>query len=172
MFADILSRPIGFSAVVEHSTKSIQDILRAAHDDAGHMSAKYTLHNIENLFSWPTMRTDVENYVRSFKVCLKVNLARPHTKKPLQKLHPPALQIGDRIHIDLVDMPKATSGHVAVCTLVDSATGLTILQPVLDKTSQSVSSTLLNHYIHYFGVPKVLVTDKGKENASSEIKKN
>ena len=113
----------------------------------------------------------MDNYVRSCKVCLKVNVARPHTKEPLQKLRPPALQVGDRIHIDLVDMPKATSGHVAICTLVDSATGFTILQPVLDKTSQSVSSTLLNHYIPYFGVPKVLVTDKGKENANSEIKK-
>ena len=81
------------------------------------------------------------------------------------------MQIGDRIHIDLVDMLKATSGHVAVCTLVESATGFTVLQPVLDKTSQSVSSTLLNHLIPYFGVPKVLVTDKGKENANSEIKK-
>ena len=171
MFADVLSRPIGFSSVIKPSTKSIPDILRAAHDDDGHMSVKYTLHNIENLFIWSTMRADVDNYVRSCKVCLKVNAARPHTEEPLQKLCPPALQIGDCIHIDLVDMPKATNGHVVVCTLVDSATGFTIFQPVLDKTSQSVSSTLLNHYIPYFGVPKVLVTDKGKENANSEIKK-
>ena len=61
MFADILSRPIGFSATIKPSTKSIPDILRAAHDDAGHMSAKYTLHNIENLFTWPNMRADVDN---------------------------------------------------------------------------------------------------------------
>ena len=114
MFADVLSRPLGFSAVVEPSTKSIPEILQAAHDKSGHMSARYTLQNIENLFTWPTMRADVDNYVRSCKTCLKVNSARPHTKEPLQKLCPPALQIGDRIHIDLVDMPKASSGHVAV----------------------------------------------------------
>ena len=117
------------------------------------------------------MRADEDNYVRSCKTCLKVNSARPHPKEPLQKLRPPALQIGDRIHVNLVDMPKAFSGHWAVCTLVDSATEFTILQPVLDKTSQLVSSTLLNHYIPYFGVPKVLVTDKGKDNVNSEIAK-
>ena len=171
MLADLLSRPIGFSAIIKPSSKSIPDILRAAHDNTGHMSVKYTLQNIENLFTWPNMRADVDNYVCSCKICLKVNSARPHTKEPLQKLRPPALQIGDRIHIDLVDMPKATSGHVAVCTIVDRATGYTILPPVLDRTSQSVSGKLLNHYIPYFSVPKVLVTDKGKENANSEIKK-
>ena len=171
MLADVLSNPLGFSAIIDPSSKSIPEILRAAHDEAGHMSVKYTLQNIENLFTWPNMRADVDNYVRSCKICLKVNSVRPHTKEPLQKLRPPALQIEDHIHIDLVDMPKATSGHVAVCTLVDSTTGYTVLQPVLDKTSQWVSSTLLTHYIPYFGVPKVLVTDKGKENANSEIKK-
>ena len=117
------------------------------------------------------MRADVDNYVRSCKTCLKVNSDRPHPKEPLQKLPPSALQIGDRIHVDLVDMPKSYSGHLTICTLVVSATGFTILQPVLDKTSQSVSSTLLNHYISYFGVPKVLEIDKGKENANSEIAK-
>ena len=171
MFADMLSRPLGYSAAIEPSRKSIPELLKIAHNDAGHMSTRYTLQNLENLFTWPNMRTDVDNYVRSCKTCLKVNVSWPHPKEALQKLNPPALQIGDRIHIDLVDMPKASSGHVAICTLVDSATGYTVFQPVLNKTSLAVSNTLLNHYIPYFGVPKVLVTDKGKENANSEIAK-
>lgn len=88
------------------------------------------LQNIESLFSWPNMCTDVDNYVRSCKTCLKVNFSRPNAGEKLQKLNPPALQLGDRIHIDLADMPKAASGHVSICTLVDSATGFTVLQPV------------------------------------------
>ena len=54
MFADVLSRPLGFAAIIEPSSKSIPEILRAAHDKAGHMSVRYTLKNIENLFTWPT----------------------------------------------------------------------------------------------------------------------
>ena len=63
-------------------------------------------------------------------------------------------------------MPKASSGHVAICTLVDSATGFEILRQVLDKTSRVESYT---YFIPYFGVPKVLITDRGKENKNSEI---
>ena len=69
MFADVLSRPLGFSAAIEPSAKSIPEILKIAHDNAGHLSTRYTLQNIENLFNWPTMPTEVENYVCLF-VCL------------------------------------------------------------------------------------------------------
>ena len=50
MFADVLSPPLGFSAIVEPSAKSIPEILKTAHDEAGHMSTKYALQDIENLF--------------------------------------------------------------------------------------------------------------------------
>ena len=66
-------------------------------------------------------------------------------------------------------MPKSNAGHVAICTLVDAATGFIITHSVFDKTSAGVAQTLLEKYIPYFGCPKVLVTDKGKENGNSEI---
>ena len=66
-------------------------------------------------------------------------------------------------------MPKSCEGHVAICTLVDAATGFVVAHPVLNKTSQAVSSTLTDKFFPYFGCPKVLVTDKGTENMNSEI---
>ena len=71
---------------------------------------------------------------------------------------------------DLVDMPVSSHGHVAICTLVDAATGFVIANPVKDKTSHGVSQTLLQKFIPYFGVPKELITDKGTENLNKEIK--
>lgn len=66
-------------------------------------------------------------------------------------------------------MPKSNQGQVAICTLVDAATGFIITNPVKDKTSSGVADTLLNKFIPYFGYPKVIVTDQGKENVNSEI---
>ena len=77
--------------------------------------------------------------------------------------------MGDRIHVDLLDMPRSNQGHVAICTLVDAATGFIITNPVFDKTSAGVVDTLVNKFIPYFGCPKYLVTDQGKENVNSEI---
>ena len=77
--------------------------------------------------------------------------------------------MGDRIHIDLLDMPHSNQGHVAICTLVYAATWFIITNPVTDKTSAGVVDTLVNKFIPYFGCPKYLVTDQGKENVNSEI---
>lgn len=99
MLTDVLSRALGYSAAIEPAAKSIPELLRIAHDEAGHMSTKYTLQNLENVFSWPNMRADVDNYVYSCKTCLKVNVDRPHNQEALQKLTPPALQMGDSIYV-------------------------------------------------------------------------
>ena len=47
--------------------------------------------------------------------------------------------------------------------------GFIITNPVKDKTSAGVVDMLVNKFIPYFGCPKYLVTDQGKENVNSEI---
>ena len=66
-------------------------------------------------------------------------------------------------------MPRSNQGHIAICTLVDAATGFIITNPVTDKTSTGVVDILVNKFIPYLGCPEYLVTDQGKENVNSEI---
>ena len=66
-------------------------------------------------------------------------------------------------------MPKTSEGHVAICTLVDAATGFTIIRPCTDKTSSAVVEVLRSWFFPYFGIPRAIVTDKGKENINSEL---
>ena len=82
---------------------------------------------------------------------------------PLSSLKPIALTFGDRFHLDLVDMPKSSAGHVAICTIVDAATGFVIVHPCLDKTHTGVIDALRTKVYPNFGCPKLLVTDRGKE---------
>ena len=174
MFADVSSRPLGSatdinSVVIEPKPHEIPKLLQQAHDLAGHLSLRYTLNFLQPYYSWPNMRKDADQYIRSCNICNKANAFCPKHSEPLQQLDPPAHKMGDRIHIDLLDMPWSTMGHVAICSLVDAATGFIITNPVFDKTSSGVAQTLLENFIPYFGCPKVLVTDKGKENVNSEI---
>ena len=66
-------------------------------------------------------------------------------------------------------MPKTSEDHVAICTLVDAATGFTIIRPCTDKTSSAVVEVLRSWFFPYFGIPRAIVTDKGKENINSEL---
>ena len=144
-------------------------VLKRAHDQAGHYSHRYTLAKIQHSYTWPGIHSDVQKYCASCVVCNQANMARPKTKMPLERVVPPVCKIGDRLHIDLLDMPKSSEGHVAIWSLVDAATGFTIVCLCKTKTSESVVEVLHSWFFPYFGVPHSIVTDKGKENVNSEI---
>ena len=174
MFADVLSQPLGTTTDINTVTISppshnIPHLSEQAHDNAGHPSLRYTLNFLQPFYSWPNIKQDVDKYIKSCVIYNKSNASRPKHTENLQKLEPTAFEMGDRIHIDLLNMPKSVMGHLAISTLVDAATGFIITNPVFDKTSIGVAKTILEKCIPYFGCPKVLVTDKGKENVNSEI---
>ena len=115
--------------------------------------------------------TDAANYVSSCNICQSANPARPRTRMPLAPLQPKAIVFGDRMHLDLVDMPKSANGHVAICTIVDAATGFVIVHPCMDKTHRGIIDALRTKVFPNFGCPLLLVTDKGKENVNQEVSK-
>ena len=64
---------------------------------------------------------------------------------------PTAREFGDRVHIDLLNMPTSIEVHVAILTTVDAATGFVSAKACKDKTSSTVTSLLLDTIIPYFG---------------------
>ena len=115
------------------------------------------------------MYLDVSDYVASSDICQRANPSRPKMHLPLSELNPPARQYGDRFDLDLVDMPRSTAGHVAICTIVDTATGFVIDYPCFNKTHHGVLDALLLNVFPNFGCPCLLVTDKGKKNIIEEV---
>ena len=81
----------------------IPSLLKQAHDKAGHLSSNYTLAKLSGTYSWPYMARDVTDYVKSCETCAKTNPSRPHIQEGLKPLQPAAIQMGDRVHVDLLD---------------------------------------------------------------------
>ena len=82
---------------------------------------------------------------------------------PLAALRPKAIAFGDRFHLDLIDMPKSSAGHVAICTIVDAATGFVIVHPCFDKTHLGVINALRSKVFPNFGCPQLILRTKGKK---------
>ena len=108
----------------------------------------------------------------SCDICARVNPAIPKTIVPLQPVKPVARVFGDRMHLDLVDMPRSAAGNVAICTIVDAATGFVIVVACPDKTHTGIINALRCRVFPHYGCPKVLVSDKGKENVNSATSKS
>ena len=144
-------------------------LLYLVHDECGHTSAPYTLRRLQEYWFWPGMATDADNFCKSCDICARSKPPHRYTKLPLETMSPAAHEFGDRIHIDLLNMPRSSDGHVAICTAVDAATGFIFALPCLDKTSSSVVKLLQHTIIPHFGCPKTIVTDLGVENKNSEV---
>ena len=82
---------------------------------------------------------------------------------------PVASEFGDRLHIDLLNMPTSIEGHDTTLTAVNAATGFVFAKACKDETSSTVTSILLNTIIPYFGCPKTIVTDFGEENKNQGV---
>ena len=146
-------------------------LLYLAHDQAGHLSVRYIVDNIKKKYVWTGLNTDAKHYAASCVICSQANSFKGRTRMPLETMSPTAIWFNDRIHLDIVDMPKATSGHLAVITIVDAATGFCILVPSRNKTGNAVIEALTKILFPNFGVPKLLVTDRGKENVNEAMSK-
>ena len=125
-----------------------------AHNNSGHMSGKYTYDRLAHYWFWPNMQSEINNFCRSCHECAKIKPPSHYICLPVEKMTPTAREFGDRQHIDLLDMPTSVEGHVAILTAVDAATGFVFAKACKDKTSNTVTSLLLDTIIPYFGCPK------------------
>ena len=85
-------------------------------------------------------------------------------------MKPVPFKFGDRLHIDMLSMPRSVEGHVAILTAIDAARGFVFAKAYYDKTSNNVTSLLLDQIIPYFGCSTTIVTNLGVENKNSEVK--
>ena len=87
---------------------------------AGHRGIMSTTHQaLERYFFWPTMRTDIEKYVRECDICQKVKYDRRKVSRHLQPLPIPSSP-WESITMDFItDLPKKQNGNDAIKTMVD-----------------------------------------------------
>ena len=125
----------GPAAVVPQAIRQL--LLYYTHDLAGHFSHPYVMDKLRGWY-WPQMSAEVLKYCNSCDVCSQANASRPSTRMPLQEF-PPATRMGDRLHIDLLSMPRSASGKIGICTAVDAATGFIFATAIENKTKSPFS---------------------------------
>jgi len=140
-------------------------LLKEAHDSVlgGHGGFFKTGERIKELYWWPQMEADVAEHVNKCVVCNQAQQKRPHTSAPLQPLQAPG-KPNDRIHVDMFGPIKAADGSKKmICVMTDAFTKIVRLAVVQSKTAEEIARTIVTSWIAIYGVPKVIVTDQGKE---------
>ncbi|GBG72364.1 hypothetical protein CBR_g11942 [Chara braunii] len=120
-----------------------RDIIAELHDDVvgGHRGVKGTFKKVRNLYWWDGLYRDVESYCLTCVECQKRVVVK--YKEPLFPSYPTA--VGQKVHVDLVTMPKGEGGMNYIIDIRDDLTGFVEAWPLRKKTGKAVSGYLTEY---------------------------
>jgi len=138
--------------------------LEACHDSiySGHFGKAKTLHLVQQLFFWPGMTKQVEQYCAFCDVCKRVKAS---TQAPQGELLPLKVPEGKWLHISMdmvTDLPETIFGNDSILVVVDRFTKMVHLIPCTkDITSEELVHLLNAHVFKLHGFPLTIVSDRG-----------
>ena len=142
----------------------INTLLYASHNDpmsGGHFSFERTYNKLKHLYWWPDMRKTIRNHIKSCNQCQSFNVSRQRKFGRLHTIPPPEgpfLIIG----IDYCGPLKSTPrGNKYVLIITDYFSRHVTAIPLSNCTAETTAESLFNEYFCKFGVPEVVVSDRG-----------
>ncbi|GBG69048.1 hypothetical protein CBR_g3746 [Chara braunii] len=136
-------------------------ILGECHDTEGHFGWQKTLANLMHAYTWPGMKNDCIEYVRSCKVCQR---NKTTTRAPLGLLRPLPIpdQPGDSVSIDFMDAGvKSRHGKSQVMVVVDRFSKYAVFVPLpAEARTELVIQKFFDFWVSEHGVPLSIVGDR------------
>ena len=149
-------------------------LLHEFHDAAyaGHPGINTMYKTISQHYWWPGMSEAVKAHVQHCTKCQQ-NKTLPYTQGQLQPLQLPT-QRWESISLDLVTgLPRTTSGHDAVLTVVDRFSKMVHFIPTTKTcTAPQVAQMLLDNIVRLHGLPQSVVSDRDPRFATSNFIKS
>lgn len=142
------------------------ELIHACHASrfAGHGGADKTVTRLQQKYYWPGMTSDASKFVQNCLTCQRCRSPRNSTlRAPLTPIPIPDAP-NERVHVDLMGPLRTSSqGNKMVLVITDAFTKYTICVAIPNKEAKTVAEAIFKHYITIFSVPRIIVSDQGKE---------
>jgi len=136
----------------------------------GHCGKQRTVDRVNLGYWWPGLSYDVDTFLSKCVRCQEMAGRKP-VPSPLQSL-PLCEEPNHRVHMDLFGPLKSrsVSGAKYIMVMTDAFSKYTELSAIIDKTAETVAKSFFEHWICRHGVPRIIVSDRGKEFLNSVMK--
>ena len=153
-----------YKTVVAGDNNLKRGIIFLFHDtpSAGHPGIANTLKILQRDFWWPTMKQDVEQYVKGCGKCQANKINTRPVKPGLYPITPENTQPFETVAMDfIVKLPKS-EGYDSILTITDhDCTKAAIFIPCTEEiTAEGVARLYLRHVYNRFGIPKKVISDR------------
>jgi hypothetical protein len=140
-------------------------IISLYHDfpTAGHPGGRKSLINIARDYWWPTMRTDVADFVKGCATC---QATKPRTTQPKPPLFPIATHTDtlpfETIALDFIVKLPISHGYDSILSITDQgASKATFFLPCSEQIDAiGVAKLYAQHVFPHYGIPKRVISDR------------
>eukprot|EP00794_Sanderia_malayensis_P005886 gene5886-biopygen4888 len=148
----------------------VGQLLTKYHDNplSAHPGFYRCYRKIQMAYYWPTMKTDIKRHIRHCQECAKYKSTKPACKTPLKSITTERpMQI---VAMDFVGpLPKSDRGNLYALVMTDHFTRWPIVYPTENLEAETVARKLAE-FIHIYGCPEQLLSDRGSNFTSALIK--
>lgn len=139
-----------------------QEMLHLVHDRA-HFGAHRTYESARRHFTWPSMKTHIQQFVARCPTCQKMkptNTSRARPQLPEMRFYPHPFHT---VVLDVVEgQPITCDHHNAVLTVVDRLTKFAIYIPIHKSWSaRKQAQAVLDNVVHRYHTPTIIHADNG-----------
>ena len=143
-------------------------ILQERHDHitAGHFGQNKTLELIRRDYTWPQLRLDVQNFVKSCTSCSRAKTPR-HKPYGLLKQLPVPSRPWDSISMDFIEHLPASNGFTSILVVVDCLSKQAVFISTTDECdAKELARLFLINVFSKHGIPTHITSDRGSEFTS------
>jgi len=136
----------------------------------GHKGVNKTYNRLRQNFYWPTMKQDIQAYIKDCRNCQIKKLTRIKTRQPMLITDTPGAAF-DKISMDIVGpLPTTRNYHSYILTIQDLLTKYSVAVPLVRADSLSIAEAFVKNFICIYGPPRALLTDQAPTFFTSLIK--
>ena len=130
----------------------------------GHWGTTRTVERIMTSYFWPSLTKDVENHITHCEPCQK---AKRPPKNAMLTPWPQAMKPNERVHVDLYGPLRGDHNFKYVAVITCAFSRWTEVVAIENKEATTVAKAIFEEWVCRKGVPKLLVSDNGKEFANN-----
>ena len=151
--------------VVPEDNELRRGVISLFHDSttAGHPGTLRTRQAIEKDFWWPTLRTDVQDYVKGCATCQSTKPRTTQPKPPLHPITPENYQTPfGTIALDFITKLPKCKEHDTILTITDhDCSKATLFFPCSETiTAEDVATLYAKHVFPHYGIPRKVISDR------------
>ena len=144
-------------------------VFRFIHNQS-HQGIKRTGKLLKQHFIWPRCGADISQFTKACTSCLRNKITRHVKTKPPEPYNAPPGRMAT-LHLDHITMRKSEE-HRYCLTIIDRETNFFLVIPQRTLTTKETFRNLMLHQISLFGIPLVVISDRGSAFTSKSFKES